>query len=80
MKTPKPGSTTSAPPTASYGNRPVGLLTQDTVFGRPDRTVRETYELTLGAERAESMPLRSLGLVSPRDVDLRVGELSVGQL
>ncbi|MFG2076409.1 ABC-F family ATP-binding cassette domain-containing protein [Nonomuraea maritima] len=57
----------------------VGLLTQDTVFERPDRTVRETYELTLGAERAESVPLRSLGLISTRDVDLRVEELSVGQ-
>ncbi|TMR09701.1 ABC-F family ATP-binding cassette domain-containing protein [Nonomuraea turkmeniaca] len=57
----------------------VGLLAQDTVFERPDRTVRETYERALGPERAESVPLRSLGLISPRDVDLRVGELSVGQ-
>ncbi|MBB5784258.1 ABC-F family ATP-binding cassette domain-containing protein [Nonomuraea jabiensis] len=57
----------------------VGLLAQDTVFERPDRTVRETYELALGAERAESVPLRSLGLLGRRDVDLRVGELSVGQ-
>ncbi|MEV4578434.1 ABC-F family ATP-binding cassette domain-containing protein [Nonomuraea jabiensis] len=57
----------------------VGLLAQDTVFERPDRTVRETYELALGAERAESVPLRSLGLLARRDVDLRVGELSVGQ-
>nr|WP_206068180.1 ABC-F family ATP-binding cassette domain-containing protein [Nonomuraea sp. FMUSA5-5] len=57
----------------------VGLLAQDTVFERPDRTARETYELVLGAERAEAVPLRSLGLLRPRDVDLRVGELSVGQ-
>ncbi|MGV9378244.1 ABC-F family ATP-binding cassette domain-containing protein [Nonomuraea sp. NPDC003707] len=57
----------------------VGLLAQDTVFERPDRTVRETYELALGAERAESVPLGSLGLIGRRDVDLRVGELSVGQ-
>ncbi|GAA2693473.1 ABC-F family ATP-binding cassette domain-containing protein [Nonomuraea recticatena] len=57
----------------------VGLLAQDTVFERPDRTVRQTYERALGQERAESVPLRSLGLISPRDVDLRVGELSVGQ-
>nr|WP_328814064.1 ATP-binding cassette domain-containing protein [Nonomuraea cypriaca] len=49
------------------------------MFERPDRTVRETYEVALGTERAESVPLRSLGLISPRDVDLRVGELSVGQ-
>ena len=57
----------------------VGLLAQDTVFDRPDRTVRETYELALGAERAESAPLGSLGLVAPRDLGRRVGELSVGQ-
>ncbi|MFI6735517.1 ABC-F family ATP-binding cassette domain-containing protein [Nonomuraea sp. NPDC050451] len=61
------------------GGLTVGLLAQDTVFERPDRTVRETYELALGAERAESVPLRSLGLIGARDVDLRVGELSVGQ-
>ncbi|MFB4278909.1 ATP-binding cassette domain-containing protein [Nonomuraea sp. MTCD27] len=57
----------------------VGLLAQDTVFERPDRTVRETYERALGPERAESVPLLSLGLIGPRDVDMRVGELSVGQ-
>ncbi|MFI7453073.1 ABC-F family ATP-binding cassette domain-containing protein [Nonomuraea sp. NPDC049714] len=57
----------------------VGLLAQDTVFERPDRTVRETYERALGPERAESVPLRSLGLIGRRDLDLRVGELSVGQ-
>ncbi|MEV1246592.1 ABC-F family ATP-binding cassette domain-containing protein [Nonomuraea sp. NPDC050022] len=57
----------------------VALLAQDTVFERPDRTVRETYEWALGQERAESVPLRSLGLLSPRDANLRVRELSVGQ-
>ncbi|RVX45809.1 macrolide transport system ATP-binding/permease protein [Nonomuraea polychroma] len=57
----------------------VALLAQDTVFERPDRTVRETYERALGPERAESVPLRSLGLIGSRDVDLRVRELSVGQ-
>ncbi|WP_182901291.1 ABC-F family ATP-binding cassette domain-containing protein [Microbispora sp. H10830] len=57
----------------------VALLAQDTVFERPDRTARETYELALGAERAESVPLRSLGLMGPRDLDVRVGELCVGQ-
>jgi macrolide transport system ATP-binding/permease protein len=56
-----------------------GLLAQDTVFERPDRTVRDTYELALGAARAESVPLRSLGLIDERDLDSRVGELSVGQ-
>ncbi|MET8143311.1 ABC-F family ATP-binding cassette domain-containing protein [Sphaerisporangium sp. NPDC005288] len=57
----------------------VGLLAQDTVFDRPDRTALETYESALGAERAESVPLRSLGLLGPRERGKRVGELSVGQ-
>ncbi|TKK87949.1 ABC-F family ATP-binding cassette domain-containing protein [Herbidospora galbida] len=57
----------------------VGLLAQDTEFDQPDRTVRETYELALGAERAEAVPLGSLGLLGPRDLGRRVGELSVGQ-
>ncbi|GGT41286.1 ABC-F family ATP-binding cassette domain-containing protein [Nonomuraea spiralis] len=57
----------------------VGLLPQDTVFEHPGRTVHETYEQALGQERAESVPLRSLGLIRPRDANLRVEELSVGQ-
>ncbi|MGW4410828.1 ABC-F family ATP-binding cassette domain-containing protein [Nonomuraea sp. NPDC004702] len=57
----------------------VGLLPQDTMFEHPGRTVRETYEQALGPERAEAVPLRSLGLIRARDANLRVGELSVGQ-
>jgi macrolide transport system ATP-binding/permease protein len=57
----------------------VGLLAQDTVFGRPDRTGRETYERLLGAERAEAVPLGSLGLLHEADLDKPVGRLSVGQ-
>jgi macrolide transport system ATP-binding/permease protein len=57
----------------------VGLLAQDTAFDRADRTVRETYDVALGAERAESVPLRSLGLIGPADLGRPVGELSVGQ-
>ncbi|MEU3349870.1 ABC-F family ATP-binding cassette domain-containing protein [Streptomyces sp. NPDC006700] len=57
----------------------VGLLAQDTVFDRPDRSVRDTYELALGAERAESAPLCSLGLMHETDLDKPVGRLSVGQ-
>ncbi|MFE0450294.1 ABC-F family ATP-binding cassette domain-containing protein [Streptomyces sp. NPDC058914] len=56
-----------------------GLLTQDTVFERPDRTVRDTYEQSLGAQRAEEVPLASLGLMPERDLDKPVGHLSVGQ-
>ncbi|MES9592521.1 ATP-binding cassette domain-containing protein, partial [Streptomyces sp. NPDC094045] len=51
----------------------VGLLAQDTVFGRPDRTGRETYTHALGAERAEAVPLRSLGLLHEADLDKPVG-------
>ncbi|MFF4379821.1 ABC-F family ATP-binding cassette domain-containing protein [Kitasatospora sp. NPDC001547] len=57
----------------------VGLLTQDTVFDRPDRTARDTYALALGAARAERVPLGSLGLLHPADLDKPVGRLSVGQ-
>jgi macrolide transport system ATP-binding/permease protein len=56
----------------------VGLLHQDTVFERPDHTVRDTYARSLGAERAETVPLSSLGLLHERDMDKPVGHLSVG--
>ncbi|MGW4704139.1 ABC-F family ATP-binding cassette domain-containing protein [Streptomyces sp. NPDC004285] len=57
----------------------VGLLTQDTVFDRPERTVRDTYARTLGPERAERMPLTRLGLLAEADLDKPVGRVSVGQ-
>jgi macrolide transport system ATP-binding/permease protein len=57
----------------------IGLLTQDTVFSHPDRSARETYDLTLGPERAELVPLTGLGLLASRDLDTAVGRLSVGQ-
>ncbi|MFJ8791928.1 ABC-F family ATP-binding cassette domain-containing protein [Streptomyces sp. NPDC102462] len=57
----------------------MALLEQDTVFGRPDRTVRDTYEASLGAERAAAVPLSSLELLHEADLDKPVGHLSVGQ-
>ncbi|MDX3074165.1 ABC-F family ATP-binding cassette domain-containing protein [Streptomyces sp. MI02-7b] len=57
----------------------VGLLTQDTVFNRPARTVRDTYEAAVGPARAAKVPLGSLGLIHGADLDRPVGELSVGQ-
>ncbi|WP_327242994.1 ABC-F family ATP-binding cassette domain-containing protein [Streptomyces sp. NBC_01320] len=57
----------------------VGLLAQDTVFDRPDRTVRDTYEVSLGQERAQKVPLGSLGLMHEADLHKPVGQLSVGQ-
>ncbi|MFF4031120.1 ABC-F family ATP-binding cassette domain-containing protein [Streptomyces sviceus] len=57
----------------------VGMLTQDTDFEQPDRTARDTYEQTLGARRAEQVPLSSLGLMHEADLDKPVGHLSMGQ-
>lgn len=57
----------------------VGLLSQDTVFERPQRTARETYAASLGAERAEAVPLADLGLLGDPELDRPVGRLSVGQ-
>ncbi|MFJ5881489.1 ABC-F family ATP-binding cassette domain-containing protein [Kitasatospora cineracea] len=57
----------------------VGLLAQDTVFARPERTARETYALALGPEAAERVPLPALGLLAAADLDRPVGALSVGQ-
>ncbi|MCI3934690.1 ATP-binding cassette domain-containing protein [Streptomyces sp. AN091965] len=57
----------------------VGLLDQDTVFHRPERTARATYARSLGPARAEQVPLGSLGLLHAGDLDKPVGQLSVGQ-
>lgn len=57
----------------------VGVLAQDTVFARPDRTVGDTYEGVLGFERAERVPLASLGLLHEADAGKPVGQLSAGQ-
>jgi macrolide transport system ATP-binding/permease protein len=57
----------------------VALLAQDTTFDRPDRTALQTYEGVLGADLAAAVPLRSLGLLAPRDAARPVGDLSVGQ-
>ncbi|WP_367434164.1 ABC-F family ATP-binding cassette domain-containing protein [Streptomyces celluloflavus] len=57
----------------------VGMLSQDTVFDRSDRSARETYESVLGAERADAVPLSTLGLLHEADLDNPVGHLSVGQ-
>ncbi|MCX3289779.1 ABC-F family ATP-binding cassette domain-containing protein [Streptomyces sp. NEAU-H22] len=57
----------------------VGLLAQDTGFERLDRTVRDTYELSVGPERAETVPVGSLGLLHEADLAKPVGHLSVGQ-
>ncbi|NEC65364.1 ABC-F family ATP-binding cassette domain-containing protein [Streptomyces sp. SID9727] len=57
----------------------VGVLAQDSVFARPDRTVADTYVRVLGAERAELVPLLSLGLLREADLGKQVRQLSAGQ-
>jgi macrolide transport system ATP-binding/permease protein len=55
------------------------LLAQDVRWVHPEATVRSVYEAALGERLAERVPLVSLGLLAPRDVDRPVGALSVGQ-
>ncbi|WP_261566444.1 ABC-F family ATP-binding cassette domain-containing protein [Frankia gtarii] len=60
-------------------NLRVGLLAQDSVFDRPERTAADTYARAVGQRRAETVPLVELGLLAPRELGRPVGELSVGQ-
>ncbi|MET7669642.1 ABC-F family ATP-binding cassette domain-containing protein [Micromonospora luteifusca] len=57
----------------------VGLLGQDSVFEDPHQTAREIFARAVGAERAEAVPLSSLGLLAATDLDRPVADLSVGQ-
>ncbi|MCM3923171.1 ATP-binding cassette domain-containing protein, partial [Frankia sp. AiPs1] len=61
------------------GDLRVGLLAQDSVFDRPERTAATVYADALGQRRAETVPLVGLGLLAPRELGRPVGELSVGQ-
>ncbi|MDG4781990.1 ABC-F family ATP-binding cassette domain-containing protein [Micromonospora sp. WMMD961] len=57
----------------------VGLLAQDSVFADARRTARQVFDAAVGAERAEVVPLSSLGLLAPADLGRPVADLSVGQ-
>ncbi|MET8318524.1 ATP-binding cassette domain-containing protein [Micromonospora sp. NPDC005189] len=57
----------------------IGLLRQDSVFPDARRTARQIFDATVGAQRAEAVPLSSLGLLATADLDRPVAELSVGQ-
>ncbi|WP_407941893.1 ATP-binding cassette domain-containing protein [Microcella pacifica] len=48
-------------------------------FGVAERKPREVYERSVGARRADTVPLADLGLLAPRDLDRPVGALSIGQ-
>ena len=59
--------------------RRVGLLAQDPDVGPPDRSAATAYADAVGVQRAETVPLRELGLLHPREHGTAVGELSLGQ-
>ncbi len=60
-------------------SRRTAYLTQDPELGDPARAAQVVYAEALGVEQAERLPLRSLGLLHPRDLTTSVGSLSVGQ-
>ncbi len=57
----------------------VGLLEQDTRFADPRTSARRAYTEAVGPQRAEEIPLRSLGLLAPALHETPVGALSTGQ-
>jgi macrolide transport system ATP-binding/permease protein len=59
--------------------RRVAFVEQDPDVGPPGRSAGAAYADLVGAATAEEVPLRTLGLLHPRDHDTRVGALSVGQ-
>lgn len=65
--------------TVQVGARRVAELVQDVRFEEPRRDAETTYRAALGGEVADATPLRSLGLLHPRDLRTPVGRLSVGQ-
>ncbi|GGA67499.1 ABC transporter ATP-binding protein [Pseudoclavibacter endophyticus] len=70
-------------PTAGHwravGGTRAGLLEQDVTFVHPERSASRVYRDVVGAERAESVPLDTFGLLSTGEAERQVGELSVGQ-
>jgi macrolide transport system ATP-binding/permease protein len=65
--------------TVQVSARRVTELVQDVVFDRPGASAATTYAGLVGEERAESTPLRSLGLLPAAELAKPVGLLSVGQ-
>ena len=57
----------------------VAMLEQDVHFPAPELTPRTIYELTVGEWRANALPLSAFDLLTKRDIDRSVGELSTGQ-
>jgi macrolide transport system ATP-binding/permease protein len=57
----------------------VALLTQHSRFTDVERSAEETYRHAVGDEVATRQPLAGLGLLTPREIGLAVGALSVGQ-
>ncbi len=65
--------------TVAVRARTVRLVAQDPDLGPAGRTAAAAYLAVLGPDRAARVPLRSLGLLHPRDHATPVGALSLGQ-
>lgn len=65
--------------TIRVGPGRVAELTQDPWFTEPARSAGDTYQELVGDVVANRTPLRSLGLLPPRDEHRPVGLLSTGQ-
>jgi macrolide transport system ATP-binding/permease protein len=65
--------------TVQVSARTVGLLPQDPDLGDPSLSAEQLYRRGVGPERAEQLPLASLGLLHPRDASTALGRLSLGQ-
>jgi macrolide transport system ATP-binding/permease protein len=61
------------------GARRISFVEQDPDVGPLDRAAGVAYADLVGASTAEQVPLRTLGLLHPRDHGTAVGALSVGQ-
>ncbi|MCD2196358.1 ATP-binding cassette domain-containing protein [Actinomycetospora endophytica] len=61
------------------GARRVAFVEQDPDVGPSDRAAGAAYAALVGPTTAEDVPLRTLGLLHPRDHGTAVGALSVGQ-
>jgi macrolide transport system ATP-binding/permease protein len=57
----------------------VAQLEQDVRWPDASLSPRRLYERAVGEQRAESVPLATLGLLAERDLDRPVGALSIGQ-
>lgn len=57
----------------------IGYVPQEVSFANPAQTAAAAYRDAVGFDLAEERPLTATGLLAARDVERRIGDLSVGQ-